>query len=106
MKDTMIVEVFRKTPHPMYKKIIKRSKKYKVDCIGFENITVGSAVKIIETRPISKDKYFKISEVIGSNTKKPKDKIIEKEDISDVKPIQKTAKIKSTKVKAVKKEKK
>lgn len=60
---TAVVEVGRKTVHPMYKKVLKRSKKYKVDT-GDLTVSVGDRVSIIETRPISKDKHFKIREVL------------------------------------------
>jgi len=63
MNKTAVVEVTRRTPHPLYKKLLKRSKKYKVD-MGESKITVGDRVKITQTRPISKDKHFKIMEVI------------------------------------------
>lgn len=59
------VEITRRTPHALYKKLIKRSKKFTVDTTGFE-LSVGDKVKIVETKPISKTKYFKISEVVSS----------------------------------------
>lgn len=59
MNDTVIVEVVRRTPHPLYKKLVKKSSKFKVDSKGAE-VTLGQDVKIVETRPISKDKHFKI----------------------------------------------
>lgn len=59
MQDTIVVEVTRRTPHPLYKKLMKRSKKFKVDPAGIE-VTVGQQVSIIETRKMSKDKYFKL----------------------------------------------
>jgi small subunit ribosomal protein S17 len=59
MNDTVIVEVVRRTPHPLYKKLVKKSKKFKVDSKGQE-VTVGQDIKIVETRPISKDKHFKV----------------------------------------------
>lgn len=62
-QNTVIVSVVRSYAHPLYKKILKRSKKYKVDSSGAE-VSLGDKVKIVETRPISKDKYFKIAEVI------------------------------------------
>jgi small subunit ribosomal protein S17 len=61
MKDTAVVEVVRFVPHPLYKKLLKRSKKYKV-ALGSQPVTVGQMVKIVETKPIAKDKYFKILE--------------------------------------------
>lgn len=61
MQKTIVVEVTRKTPHPLYKKLIKRSKKFLVDS-GEKTYTVGEAVKIIETKPVAKNKYFKVLE--------------------------------------------
>lgn len=59
MNNTVVVEVVRRTPHPLYKKLVKKSKKFKVDSAGQE-VVVGQDVKIVETRPISKDKHFKL----------------------------------------------
>jgi small subunit ribosomal protein S17 len=59
MQDTAIVEIVRHVPHPLYKKLQKRSKKYKVDTKG-QTVTVGQDVQIVETRQVAKDKYFKI----------------------------------------------
>jgi small subunit ribosomal protein S17 len=63
MNKTAVVEVSRKISHPLYKKVLKRSKRYKVD-IGELILGLGQNVKIAETRPISKDKHFKVTEVI------------------------------------------
>jgi len=60
-KNTAVVKVVRRTAHPLYKKLITRSKKYQVDTTGFKP-EIGQAVKISETRPISKRKHFKIIE--------------------------------------------
>lgn len=61
MQNTVVVEVFRKTPHPLYKKLILRSKKHQADTAG-KTVSVGDTVKIIETKPISKNKHFKLME--------------------------------------------
>lgn len=63
MQNTVVVQVERKVAHPLYKKLMKRSKKFKADTAGIE-LVVGDKVKIISTKPISKDKYFKVLEVI------------------------------------------
>lgn len=58
---TLIVEVEKQRIHPLYKKIMRSSKRYKVHDekdIG----KLGDIVKIVSTRPLSKDKYFKIEE--------------------------------------------
>ncbi|OGH19006.1 MAG: 30S ribosomal protein S17 [Candidatus Levybacteria bacterium RIFCSPHIGHO2_12_FULL_38_12] len=68
MQNTAIVEVVRKTAHTLYKKRIKKSKRYKVDTRETE-VSVGDFVEIIETHPISKDKHFKIKKVIKKGSK-------------------------------------
>lgn len=64
MDKTIIVESIARVPHPRFKKIIKRSKKYYVHD---ENGTakVGDRVRIIETKPISKTKCWNLDEVIS-----------------------------------------
>lgn len=69
MQKTVIVEVMRKVVHPLYKKLLKRNKKYKVDNTGF-SVSEGDRVEIVETKPISKDKHFKIIKVLDNNAKK------------------------------------
>ena len=59
MKDTVIVQVERKYPHSMYKKYITRTKKYYAH--DPKNIcNVGDVVNIIESRPISKLKRWRV----------------------------------------------
>lgn len=60
MDKTIVVLVNRYVKHPKYKKYIKRSKKYKVHDEKNE-YKVGDKVIIEESRPISKDKHFKIT---------------------------------------------
>lgn len=69
MQKTAVVEVTKKTPHPMYKKLLKKSKKYKVDT-GELILTQGDSVRIVETHPISKEKYFKIEKILESAKEK------------------------------------
>lgn len=59
MQKTAVVEVQRFFKHPKYKKYIKRSKKYKAHDENKE-YKIGDEVLIEETKPISKDKHFKI----------------------------------------------
>ena len=63
MHKTVIVEVKRATPHPIYKKKIRRSRRFKVHSEE-GNIIVGDTVTIVETKPISKEKHWKIQEVV------------------------------------------
>lgn len=59
MDKTVVVSVSRFIKHPKYGKFYSRSKKYKAH--DSENkYKVGDKIEIIETRPISKDKKFKV----------------------------------------------
>jgi small subunit ribosomal protein S17 len=63
MDKTVVVAVTRQYPHPLYKKIIKRTKKYKAH--DEENACgVGDTVRISETRPISKDKRWRVQVIL------------------------------------------
>ncbi len=62
MQNTVVVEVSRRVPHPLYKKLLKKSQHFNVDTAGHE-VSVGNEVKIVETKPVSKTKYFAIKEV-------------------------------------------
>lgn len=59
MMDTLTVQVDRFVKHPKYGKFVKKSKKYQVHAPKSEK-KVGDKVQIIETRPISKTKKFKL----------------------------------------------
>jgi len=56
---TVSVLVTRQTTHPIYKKIIRVSKKYLAHDED-NNITVGESVKIQETKPLSKSKSWEV----------------------------------------------
>jgi len=63
MAKTIVVEVTRRVPHPLYKRIIaKRKKFYAHD----EEATakLGDVVRIVESRPLSKLKRWRLEEVI------------------------------------------
>lgn len=61
--QTVTVEVENRRPHPLYRKMVRRTRKFLVAPDKFA-VKVGDQVKIGEVRPISKNKYFKILEVI------------------------------------------
>ena len=63
MQKTVVVSIVKRNIHPLYKKIIKRDKKIKAD-IGSFRPAIGDKIKIVEARPISASKHFKILEVI------------------------------------------
>lgn len=63
MTKTVVVSVERTTRHPLYKKVIRTDKKYKVHDES-NAIPVGALVKIVESRPISKTKRWAVEEVL------------------------------------------
>lgn len=63
MAKTIVVEVIRRVPHPLYKRIIsKRRKFYAHDEQG--QAKVGDVVRIVECRPLSKLKRWQLKEVV------------------------------------------
>tara|TARA_X000000368_G_scaffold168706_1_gene133085 strand:+ start:355 stop:615 length:261 start_codon:yes stop_codon:yes gene_type:complete len=65
MNKTVVVLFERKVKHPKYGKYIKKSTKYKVHDED-NKCKIGDIVSITEVRPISKDKSWKLVEVLGS----------------------------------------
>jgi small subunit ribosomal protein S17 len=67
MEQTVIVRVMHLSKHPKYKKIVKQFNKFKAhnpDKIA----RTGDTVLIEETRPISKDKHFRVVKIIKKST--------------------------------------
>lgn len=62
MAKTVVVAVSSKKPHPMYKKLIKHTKRIAADT-GSLSLALGDEVIIEEVRPLSKTKFFKVVEV-------------------------------------------
>ena len=62
MKDTIVVKVDRKFPHKAYKKLITRSKKYYAHDFN-ESCAVGDIVRIIESKPLSKLKRWRVLDI-------------------------------------------
>ncbi|MGI5849058.1 MAG: 30S ribosomal protein S17 [Christensenellales bacterium] len=63
MDKTVVVEIVRMSKHPLYGKTIKSTKKYKAHDEG--NIAkIGDKVLITETRPLSKQKRWRLVEVV------------------------------------------
>ncbi|BDG17142.1 30S ribosomal protein S17 [Thermus brockianus] len=65
MQKTVTVLVERQFPHPLYGKVIKRSKKYLAHDPE-EQYKVGDVVEIVEARPISKRKRFRVLRLLES----------------------------------------
>lgn len=62
MEKTVVVEVATTKRHPLYKKVIRTSKKYMAHD-ETNAIPVGALVRIVESRPISKTKKWAVEEV-------------------------------------------
>lgn len=64
MDKTVIVAVESRRQHPLYGKTIKHTRRFKAH--DEENkCRIGDTVKIMETRPISKDKRWRVLEILG-----------------------------------------
>lgn len=59
MQDTIVVQVESFEKHPKYGKYIRRQKKFKAHDAG-NTAKMGDKVDIVETKPISKDKHFRL----------------------------------------------
>jgi len=63
MDKTVVVRIDRRMPHPVYGKMVTRTKKLKAH--DEENSAkVGDTVRIMETRPLSKDKRWRLVEIV------------------------------------------
>ena len=63
MDKTIVVAIADSVQHPLYKKIIKRTYKLKAHDENNE-CRVGDTVEVMETRPLSKDKRWRLVEII------------------------------------------
>jgi small subunit ribosomal protein S17 len=63
MQKTVVVAIERRVPHPVYGKMVTRTKKVKAH--DEENSAkTGDLVRIAETRPLSKDKRWRLVEIV------------------------------------------
>ena len=63
MDKTIVVAIVDSVQHPLYKKIMKRT--YKLKAHDEKNeCNIGDVVKVMETRPLSKDKRWRLVEII------------------------------------------
>jgi len=63
MTKTVVVSIERRVQHPVYGKMVRRTKKLKAHDEQNEAKT-GDTVRIMETRPLSKDKRWRVVEII------------------------------------------
>ncbi len=63
MDKTGVVEITRKVPHPLYKKVVTKTTRFKFHDEKNE-CSIGDTIEIMETRPLSKDKYFRLVRIV------------------------------------------
>lgn len=62
MEKTVVVKIERRVQHPLYGKVVLRSNKFKAhDLIGCDE---GDRVEIMETRPLSRDKRWRVTQIL------------------------------------------
>ncbi len=66
MQKTVVVKVEHTLRHPKYQKVITRAKKFYAHCEEAD-INIGDTVTIVETRPLSKLKRWRVTEVARRN---------------------------------------
>lgn len=63
MDKTVVVKVVSRVKNPIYKKVVQKSKTFKAHDENNE-CGIGDTVRIMETRHYSKDKYFRVVEIV------------------------------------------
>lgn len=63
MQKTVVVSIERKFRHPLYDKVVTKSKRFKAHD-ELSEAKVGDSVRIMETRPLSKDKRWRVVEIL------------------------------------------
>jgi small subunit ribosomal protein S17 len=63
MQKTIVVAIERRTLHPLYKKYLTLTKKIKAHDEG-NQAGIGDLVRVIESRPISKEKCWRLAEIL------------------------------------------
>ncbi len=63
MDKTVVVQITNRKSHPLYKKVIQHRARFKAHDEGNE-CKIGDLVRVMETRPLSKDKRWRVVEVV------------------------------------------
>ena len=63
MDKTVVVAIERRVPHPVYGKLVTKTKRLKAHDEA-NSAKVGDTVRIVETRPLSKDKRWRLLEIV------------------------------------------
>nr|YP_010336165.1 ribosomal protein S17 [Chroodactylon ornatum]UNJ14571.1 ribosomal protein S17 [Chroodactylon ornatum] len=69
MQKTLVVSVASRVVHPKYKKTMINTKRYKAHVESEKEYKLGDTVRITETRPLSRTKRWKVTEVISKSPK-------------------------------------
>ncbi|MBI4288293.1 MAG: 30S ribosomal protein S17 [Chloroflexi bacterium] len=87
MDKTVVVAVERPYQHRKYKKILRRIRKYKAHNAGIAK--AGDTVRIVETRPLSKEKRWRVAEVVtkGEIVVLPKE-VVEAPPVEKLEPVE------------------
>ncbi len=82
MDKTIVVAIEDSVAHPLYKKIVKRTYKLKAHDENNE-CGIGDTVKVMETRPLSKDKRWRLVEIIEEGEVRRSTTMIQQESLSE-----------------------
>ena len=63
MEKTIVVAVARKVKHPIYGKFVNKTTKFVAECLD-TTVSEGDTVRIMETRPLSKSKCWRLVEIV------------------------------------------
>jgi small subunit ribosomal protein S17 len=63
MDKTVVVRIERLTRHPQYNRVVKRAKKFKAHD-EHNQCSIGDIVEIMETRPLSKEKRWRVTKIV------------------------------------------
>lgn len=69
MQKTIVVQIHQKVRHPFYGKVVSKAKKFKVHDEK-NQAKAGDRVRIVETRPLSKDKRWRLVEILSRGHQK------------------------------------
>jgi small subunit ribosomal protein S17 len=83
MEKTVVVVVETKSKHPLYRKTVSYARKYKAHDEG-NTCRVGDVVKVIETRPFSKGKHWRVEQVLSRGEITGKELAESKKDDSEL----------------------
>lgn len=87
MMKTVVVKVSRLVRHPMYPRVIRRSNTFKVHDES-NSAKIGDWVKIMETRPLSKNKRWRLVEILRRATVPPPTPGLQQDEPDDLQSVE------------------